>query len=157
MDQGIIGSVQQYKRVDDEFLESLQKILFWNSYSTYCINTVELLYSRLKNQPVSLSPAALLLPCMRVWKFPPRIPLLCSSSAGEKQLIVIVFLSSSFPLFRKSRAGEFLAGTFKHACTTVIKRQDLKRRAGQSNILIKSLIWMAMFFQFLSAWDYEIC
>ena len=34
--------------------------------------------------------------------------------------------SAAFPLPRKSRAGEFLAGIFKHTCTTVIKRQDLK-------------------------------
>ena len=38
----------------------------------------------------------------------------------------VVFLSSSFPLLRKSRAGEFLAGTFKRARMTVIKQQDLK-------------------------------
>ena len=34
------------------------------------------------------------------------------------------------PLLRKSRAGEFSAGTFKCACMMVIKRQDLKTRAG---------------------------
>ena len=37
---------------------------------------------------------------------------------------------SCIPLLRKSRAGEFSAGTFKHACTTVIKRQDRNWRAG---------------------------
>ena len=36
------------------------------------------------------------------------------------------FSFSSFPLQRKSKAGEFLAGTFKSARTTVIKRQDRK-------------------------------
>ena len=77
-------------------------------------------------QVVPLCAAALLPSCMRVWKFPPRMPLLCSSSAGAKQLIVVVFLSSSFPLLRKSRAGEFLAGTFKRAGMAVIKRQDIK-------------------------------
>ena len=85
-------------------------------------------------QPITLSPAALLPSCARVWKFPPKIPLLCSSSAGEKQLIVVVFLSSSFPLLRKSRAGEFLAGTFKRARMTVIKRQDRKWRAALTNL-----------------------
>ena len=30
------------------------------------------------------------------------------------------------PLLRKSRAGEFLVGAFKCACTMVIKRQDIK-------------------------------
>ena len=34
--------------------------------------------------------------------------------------------SAAFTLLRKSRAGEFLAGTFKRARMTVIKRQDLK-------------------------------
>ena len=34
--------------------------------------------------------------------------------------------SAAFPLMRKSRAGEFLAGTFKRVGMTVIKRQDLK-------------------------------
>ena len=77
-------------------------------------------------QVVTLSPAALLPSCARIWMFPPKIPLLCSSSAGQKQLIVVVFLSSSFPLLRKSRAGEFLVGTFKRALMAVIKRQDLK-------------------------------
>ena len=33
---------------------------------------------------------------------------------------------AAFPLLRKSRAGEFLAGTFKRARMTVMKRQDLK-------------------------------
>ena len=33
---------------------------------------------------------------------------------------------AAFPLLRKSRAGEFLAGTFKRAHMMVIKRQDLK-------------------------------
>ena len=83
-------------------------------------------------QVVPLCAAALLPSCMRVWKFPPRMPLLCSSSAGAKQLIVVVFLSSSFPLLRKSRAGEFLAGTFKRAGMAVIKRQDIKGPPGSS-------------------------
>ena len=85
-------------------------------------------------QLVTYGPAALLPSFTRVWKFLPRIPLLCSSSAGEKQLIVVVFLSSSFPLLRKSRAGEFLAGTFKRALMTVIKRQDLKWRADPAGL-----------------------
>ena len=34
--------------------------------------------------------------------------------------------SAALPLLRKSRAGEFLAGTFKHVCMMVIKRQDVK-------------------------------
>ena len=42
------------------------------------------------HQVVTLRPAALLPSCTRVWKFPPRIPLLCSSSAGAKQLIVVI-------------------------------------------------------------------
>ena len=37
------------------------------------------------SQPVTYGPAALLLLCMHVWKFPPRIPLLCSSWTGEKK------------------------------------------------------------------------
>ena len=39
-----------------------------------------------KNQPVTYGPVALLQSCARVWKFLPRIPLLCSSSAGEKKI-----------------------------------------------------------------------
>ena len=77
-------------------------------------------------QPITYGPAALLPSCVRVWKFPPRIPLLCSSSAGEKKKKEKQQQSAAFPLLRKSRAGEFLAGTFKRACMTVIKRQDLK-------------------------------
>ena len=34
--------------------------------------------------------------------------------------------SAALPLLRKSRAGEFLAGTFKHVRMMVIKRQDAK-------------------------------
>ena len=37
--------------------------------------------------------------------------------------------ATTFTLLSKSRAGEFLAGTFKRACMMVIKRQDLKTRA----------------------------
>ena len=41
-------------------------------------------------------------------------------------MVVVVFLSSCFPRLRKSRAVGFLAGTFKRARATVIKRQDRK-------------------------------
>ena len=77
-------------------------------------------------QVVTLSPAALLPSCARVWKFPPKIRLLCSSSAGEKKKKEKQQQSAAFTLLRKSRAGEFLVGTFKRAHMTVIKRQDLK-------------------------------
>ena len=49
-----------------------------------------------------------------------------STSAGEKKKKEKQQQSAAFPLLRKSRAGEFLAGTFKRACMMVIKRQDLK-------------------------------
>ena len=41
----------------------------------------------------------------------------CSSLAKQGKSSWLFFLSSSFPLLRKSRAGEFLAGTFKRAHT----------------------------------------
>ena len=41
-------------------------------------------------------------------------------------MVVVVFLSSCFPRLRKSRAVGFLAGTFKRARATAIKRQDRK-------------------------------
>ena len=41
-------------------------------------------------------------------------------------MVVVVFLSSCFPRLRKGRAVGFLAGTFKRARATVIKRQDRK-------------------------------
>ena len=43
-------------------------------------------------------------------------------------------------MLRKSRAGEFLAGTFKRVCMMVIKRQDLKTPAG-SIISIMLMDW----------------
>ena len=45
-------------------------------------------------------------------------------------MVVVVFLSSCFPRLRKCRAVGFLAGTFKRARTTAIKRQDRKWGAG---------------------------
>ena len=56
----------------------------------------------------------------------PRIPLLSSSLAGKKKKKEKQQQSAAFPLLRKSRAVEFLAGTFKCACMTVIKRQNRK-------------------------------
>ena len=81
------------------------------------------------DQVVTLSPAALLPSWACVWKFPPKICLLGSSSAGEKKKKEKQQQSAASPLLRKSRAGEFLAGTFKRALMMVIKRQDLKWRA----------------------------
>jgi hypothetical protein len=46
-------------------------------------------------------------------------------------MVVVVFLSSCFPRLRKSRAVGFLAGTFKRARATAIKRQDRKWGAEQ--------------------------
>ena len=77
-------------------------------------------------QPVTYGPAALLPTCERIRKFPPKIPLLCSSSAGEKKKKERKQQSAAYALLRKRRAGGFLTGTFKVARITVIKRQDRK-------------------------------
>ena len=92
---------------------------------------------------VTLSHATLLPSWARVWKFLPKIPLLCSSSAGEKKKKEKQQQSAAFPLLRKSRAGEFLAGTFKRALMTVIKRHDLKWPPGSLGILRACAIYLS--------------
>ena len=63
------------------------------------------------HQTVTYGPAALLLSCAHIWKFPPKIPLLCSSLAGEKQLIVfsIFFFSPA----EEEHSRGILGGTFQ--------------------------------------------
>ena len=64
------------------------------------------------NQPVKYGPAALLLSCARVWKFPPRIPLLCSSSTGKKKRKEKTTISCLCPAEEEKSRG-ILGGNFQ--------------------------------------------
>ena len=51
----------------------------------------------------------------------------CSSLPRQGKISwLLLFFFFFFSPAEESRAGEFLAGTFKHVCMMVIKRQDLK-------------------------------
>ena len=81
-------------------------------------------------QPVSLSPAALLLLCMRVWKFPPRIPLLCSSWTGEKKKKE----KQCFSPAEEEQSREFLGGNFQTRMHGSNKAAGLKETGWQSQL-----------------------
>ena len=63
-------------------------------------------------QPVKYGSAALSPSSARIWKFPPRIPLLCSSLAGQKQLIV-VFSFFFFSPAKEEQSRGILGGNFQ--------------------------------------------
>ena len=110
----------------------------------------------ISRQLVNLGPIALLPSCTCVWKFPPRIPLLCSSSAGEKKKKEKTTISCFAPAEEEQSRG-ILGGNFQTRVHDGNKAAGRKVTTWSKNIIFKLSKAELLSTTFLSCYVPGIC